>query len=118
MPGRNYKVGDIVVYRKQKSSPRPGPRATEIHPSQSGENYTYGVDKYWIVVEQGDNGTLQVLTNRGKLHEVSSSDANLRHPRWWERFVLRSRTVQLRERMTKWQNGDREPESVSGGEGE
>lgn len=88
-----FEVGDWVVYRKTKHSVSPGPRATKIKPSPGGEEYSYQVDKYWVVSEvHADH--LVLHTRRGKRHEVSLDDPNLRRPTWWERWWHRQRFVQ------------------------
>ena len=85
-------VGDWVVYRKTKHSTTPGPRATNINPSPGGEEYSYQVDKYWIGAEvHSDHFVLE--TRRGKRHEVSKDDPNLRRPSLWQRWWHRDRFV-------------------------
>ena len=71
-------VGDRIVYRKVKFSPLPGPGAYHITPSDKGENYTYLVDKYWVVTDVLDDGSLVAMTRRGKLNFVRPDDPNLR----------------------------------------
>lgn len=44
-----WRVGDWVIYRKQKRSESPGPRAEYVHLDEHGERYSYLVDKYWII---------------------------------------------------------------------
>lgn len=90
MPGTTFQPGDWVVYSKTKHSTRPGPRATEISPSQAGDTYSYVVDKYWVVTEVRD-GRIRVRTRRGKQHEVDLDDPNLHRATWWERLRYRSR---------------------------
>src|SRR5271156_5579264 len=55
-------VGDRIVYRKTKFSPLPGARAHHITASDKGENYTYLVDKYWVVADVLDDGRLLAKT--------------------------------------------------------
>lgn len=74
-------VGDRIVYRKTKISPLPGPRAYEITGSDKGENYTYLVDKYWVVADVLDDGRLVAKTRRGKLNYVWPYDPNVRKAR-------------------------------------
>jgi len=88
---RQFQPGDQVVYRKTKHSPRPGPRAEQIIPSQSGDDYAYCVDKYWVVKELADDDKLLVLTRRGKTHLLARDDPNLRHANFWERWFLSNR---------------------------
>lgn len=82
---------DWVVYRKQKHSTSPGPRAKEVSAAPRGETYSYVVDKFWVVQEQLEDGRLLLTTRRGKEHTVSPDDPNLRHARWWERWLYRRR---------------------------
>lgn len=85
-----YKVGDPVVYQARKCTPHPGPRARDIRPAPAGEDYSYVVDKYWIVHEVRQNGSLELRTRRGKLRVVAASDPELRPATWWERLTHRS----------------------------
>jgi len=84
-----FKLGEWIVYRKQKQSTRPGSRARATHPAPRGEDYTYFVDKYWIVVDIGDK--LVACTRRGKHHTLDADDPALRRATWWERLLLRGR---------------------------
>ena len=85
-----FQVGDWVVYRKTKHSTTPGPRAMQVKPSAGGEEYAYQVDKFWVVAEVRDE-LLVLETRRGKQHEVSPNDPNLRRPNLWERWWHRAR---------------------------
>jgi hypothetical protein len=67
-------------------TPRPGPRAERIEAEPRGEYYHYVVDKFWIVQEAREDGTLILLTRRGKQHEVASDDPRLKRANWWKRF--------------------------------
>ena len=89
-----YQAGDHVVYRMQKHSTKPGPRARSIAPSDQGELYTYLVDKFWVVEEVQANDQLLLRTRTGKHHTVSSGDPRLRKTRWWERLVYRNKLPQ------------------------
>ena len=90
MKYREYKPGDYVVYRKVKHTTRPGPRARFVSPSRRGEDYTYFVDKFWLVVDRlGDCVVLQ--TRRGKRHVLPVANGDLRHAGWWDMLVNRSR---------------------------
>ena len=84
-------VGDFVVYRKTKYSEHPGTRAKQVRPSAGGEDYTYLIDKFWIVTEIRDDGKLLLETRRGKQHVVDVDDANLRLTTIWDRMWNRSR---------------------------
>lgn len=83
--------GDWVIYRKQKSSVSPGPRAENVVPAPNGEDYTYTVQKYWVVQEVLDDGRLRLATRRGKQHVVAPDDVRLRPARWWEKWLLAAR---------------------------
>ena len=83
-----FQRGDAVVYRKQKSSARPGPNARDIQPALHGDSYSYSVDKFWRVIRILDNNTLVVLTRKGKQHTIVVSDPNLRQAHWWERLLF------------------------------
>jgi hypothetical protein len=72
-----YKVGDHVIYRKSKNSSCPGPRAKEIHASEHGEGYLYNVDKLWTVTAVFEDGTLEAITRRGKVHRLDAHDPAL-----------------------------------------
>ena len=82
-----FRPGDVVVYRKQKSSLHPGPHAKDIKPAPHGDSYYYSVEKFWRVVAVRPDGTLIVRTRRGKQHTVTAGDPNLRPARWWERLL-------------------------------
>ena len=56
MIGTLYHVGDRVIYRATKRSEHPGPRAADVHPSPKGEEYSYAVDKFWVVAAEPDSG--------------------------------------------------------------
>ena len=88
---RNAVVGDRVVYSKDKVSVAPGPRATEVSPAPKGDEYSYLVDKYWVVKEVRDDGSLCLLTRRGKEHIIPADDVRLRRPNLWERLTKASR---------------------------
>ena len=75
---RSYQAGDLVVYRKTKHAPVPGPRATAIAPAANGDNYIYNVDKFWIVDRIREDGQLVIRTRTGKTHAVRPEDPNLR----------------------------------------
>jgi len=90
MPVR-FQPGDVVVYRKQKSSTRPGPNAKDVYPSPHGESYSYSVDKFWRVIDVLPDNMLVVLTRRGKQHNLRADDPALRLSYWWERFLFSNR---------------------------
>jgi len=86
MLDRSYQRGDTVVFRKTKVSTRPGPRARDIHPSPRGEQYSYHVDKFWVVLESSE-AQLVVGTRRGKRLVLDPLDPQLRRARWWEHLL-------------------------------
>lgn len=90
-----YIPGDPVIFRVTKQSTDPGPRAVDIHPAPSGETYSYQVDKFWTVKEIRQDGTLNLITRRGKERTVSKDDLRLRHARWWERWIYRQKFPKL-----------------------
>ncbi len=90
MNRQNFKPGDRVVFRKPKRSTCPGPRATNVSPSRHGEDYTYFVEKYWIVVASAD-GKVIVRTRSGKQHVLDSSNGFVRHARLWDILIHRHR---------------------------
>lgn len=87
--------GDLAVYQMQKRSTSPGPRAKDVHPAGSGDTYSYIVDKYWVVADIRDDGSLVLRTRRGKEHVVSPDDFRLRKPRLLERWLLSHRFPRL-----------------------
>jgi len=97
MQRRRYVAGEPVIYRKQKHSTAPGPRAKAIEPAPHGEDYSYIVDKFWVVVECPATDRVLLSTRRGKQHVVAASDPNLRPARWWERLLYRDRFPKLHD---------------------
>ena len=91
---RKFKKGDLVIYRKTKHSASPGPRAQKVEPAPHGEDYSYLVEKFWVVAE-ADEETVLLRTRRGKEHRLSANNPNLRHARWWERWFYRNRFPQM-----------------------
>ncbi len=87
---RTFQPGDWVVFRKIKRSTSPGPRARHVSPSRFGEEYTYEVEKYWVV-EEVQHDQLVVRTRRGKRHVLRSQDQRLRRANLWERLMYRDR---------------------------
>ena len=92
----NLKTGDWVIYRKQKVSSSPGPRAQSTMPAAKGENYNYIVEKFWVVCAVAD-GMAELVTRRGKRHRVPLDDHRLRRARWWERLIHGSRFRAVQE---------------------
>ena len=89
-----FRPGDPVIFRVTKQTTHPGPRAVDVHPAQSGETYSYQVDKFWTVREVQDKDVL-LITRRGKQRSVPKDDIRLRHARWWERWVYANRFPKL-----------------------
>ena len=86
-----YSPGDRVVYTTTKHSAHPGPKAEAVEPERHGEGYSYNVRKYWLVLDVKADGTLTVVTRRGKQRDVPASDPRLRPARWWESLFFKSR---------------------------
>ncbi len=91
MVSRSLQPGDLVVYLMTKQSPHPTLRAKAVSPSESGEDYRYLVEKFWIVREITEDGQLVVQTRRGKSRIVSPDDPNLKRANWWHRWMNRER---------------------------
>ena len=87
----NWKSGDWAVYRKSKSGANPGPRAARVTAAPKGETYGYVVDKFWVVDEVLSDGSLRLMTAKGKVHVISADDPNLRRPGLLQRILFRDR---------------------------
>ncbi len=83
---KGYRVGDRVVYTRDKYTPCPGPRAKNIFATPNGEAYQYQVEKYWVVVQVRSDGKLVVQTRRGKTHLLRDDDPQLRKATLFERL--------------------------------
>lgn len=83
-----FRPGDVVVYRKQKQSVKPGLHAKDIQPEPHGDTYTYLVDKFWRVIAVNPDNTLVVSTRKGKKLTINGDDPNLRGTRWWDRLFF------------------------------
>ncbi len=105
MTRKKYNPGEPVVFRMSKHSPRPGPRAREVHPSRGGEDYAYVVDKFWVIEQVRTDGKLLLRTRRGKAHVIDSGDPSLRRLRWWERLFRRGRFPSLQSIPTAGEPG-------------
>jgi len=90
-------VGDSVIYRKQKVSATPGPRAYDIHPADQGEYYSYFVNKFWTVENVLPDGQILVTTRTKKHHYLRPSDPNLRKAGLIMRLRYRNRFPELQE---------------------
>jgi hypothetical protein len=86
---RGCEPNDVLVYAKQKCSMRPGPRARQVDAAEVGDSYSYVVRKFWRVVARREDGTLELITRRGKQRVVPEDDPLLRRPSWIERLVWR-----------------------------
>jgi hypothetical protein len=53
------------------------------------------VKKFWVVAQVLSDGTLVVLTRRGKKRLLQPTDPRLRAPRWWELLLFGARFPQL-----------------------
>ncbi len=87
----SLQIGDPVIYRKPKSSSRPGPRARQVYPLEHGEAYHYVVDKFWKVTGINDDGTVEVVTRRGKKHCLQMDDPNLQKAGLFRYLVFRKK---------------------------
>jgi hypothetical protein len=86
-----FHPGDPVIYRKQKVSRHPSPRARCVNPAPRGDHYSYLVDKFWIVVAVQSDNEILVRTRRGKELTIQMGDPALRPASWLERLMFRSR---------------------------
>lgn len=82
-----------LSFASRSKAPIPD-RAVDVHPAQSGETYSYQVDKFWIVRDVRE-ATVLLVTRRGKERSVSRGDLRLRHARWWERWFYSDRFPKL-----------------------
>ncbi len=86
----HYAPGDRVIYHKPKNSNCPGPRAKKVWANPRGEDYSYFVDKYWVV-EKIEESRVTLRTRTGKLNVVEVDDEHLRHAKWWEKWFYQDR---------------------------
>lgn len=93
----HWAPGQWAIYRKSKRSVAPGPRASAVQATTKGEQYSYVVDKFWVVRRVLESGSLELQTPSGKRREISSDDPNLRKPSWLERLVWRERFARAEE---------------------
>lgn len=87
----SLQIGDPVIYRKPKSSPRPGPRARQVYALERGESYHYVVDKFWKVSDVHEDGTVDVVTRRGKTHCLQKDDPNLQKAGFLKYLLFRKK---------------------------
>ena len=86
-----FRVGDPVVYKKDKVSNRPGPRARDVIPSRRGEDYFYMVPKFWTITEVPDADHVIAVTRTGKHHRLEVKDPHLHKAGLLERLRYRDR---------------------------
>jgi hypothetical protein len=86
-----FQSGDLVVYTMSKQSPQPGPRARSVHPAEFGDDYSYVVDKFWMVASVLDNDRVVLVTRRGKRRIARANDPLLKKANWWQRLRFRNR---------------------------
>lgn len=84
--GKSFRVGDRVVFTRDKHTTKPGPRAKNVVATPHGEMYEYQVDKYWLVVGIQPDGQLVLQTRRGKRHVFPTTDPRLRKAGLLERL--------------------------------
>jgi hypothetical protein len=78
--------GDRVVFRKMKFSTNPSPQAICVHPVAKGDNYSYIIEKFWVVADVLEGGMLLLKTRRGKTHLIHANDPKLRPATIWDRI--------------------------------
>jgi len=100
MNSSDFQLGDLVIYLMTKQSAHPTLRAKTVAPSESGEDYRYLVEKFWIVCEITKEGELIVQTRRGKTRTISPEDPNLKRANWWQRWLYRGRFPTIDKRQT------------------
>jgi hypothetical protein len=91
MVAQQFQAGDWVIYRKTKHSRSPGPRAANIDAAPHGDEYSYTVDKFWVVVGVNDDGTMLLKTRGGKQHTIAVIDHKARKAGWWDRWRYKDR---------------------------
>lgn len=89
--------GDAIVYRKQKVSTHPSPRAYDVHPASQGDTYVYFIDKFWTVEKVLRDGQILVATRTHKHHYLRPNDPNLHKAGWFERLRYWKRFPRLAE---------------------
>lgn len=99
MQAHRYSPGDWVIYRKQKYSASPGPRASNVASAPNGDTYSYIVEKFWVVREVLADGRLQLCTRRGKTHVVDPADSNLHLASFWKRWLYKDRFREIESAM-------------------
>lgn len=92
-----FQPGDWVIYHKTKWSADPGPRAKNVTPASGGDQYVYNVDKFWVVEEIKDDGSVVLVTRKGKRHILDGELPTLKRASWLERLLHRSRFEAVEE---------------------
>lgn len=92
---QQFTPGDLVIYRKTKHSTHPGPRAENVQPARHGDTYAYTVDKFWVVEEVADDGTIVAATRRGKRNRLKQDDPMLKRANIFQHLLYRDRFAQL-----------------------
>lgn len=110
-----FQIGDSVIYQMTKQSSHPTLRATAVAPAPHGEGYCYVVEKFWVVREIRDDGSLLVQTRRGKTHVIAANDPRLKRASWWDRWVHRDRFPQLDDLSAQPREKQRQPQTASHG---
>ena len=86
-----FEKGDLVIYTMTKQSPQPGPRARSVYPAQSGDDYSYVVDKFWMVADVVNGNQVVIVTRTGKTRGVRANDPQLKKANWWQRLRFHNR---------------------------
>lgn len=92
-----FRPGDQVTYKMTKQSDHPTLRAVNVSPSEKGDDYAYVVEKYWVVRELTDHGTVIVQTRRGKTREIPVEDPRLKRASWWDKLIYRQKFPSLEQ---------------------
>jgi hypothetical protein len=84
------KIGDKIIYTKTKFSMHPTThRAQYMYPSERGDDYSYVVDKYWVVSGVLADGRVVAKTRTGKTHTLRPDDTNMHKARFVQRMMHR-----------------------------
>lgn len=86
-----FKKGDWVVYRKQKRGAIPTKRAINIHPFEKGEQYSYQIEKFWVVQDVLPDDKVILCTIKGNKKTVNTKDPGLYKASLLQRFFLRNK---------------------------
>ncbi|MCA9194055.1 MAG: hypothetical protein KDB03_19925 [Planctomycetales bacterium] len=87
---RRLRVGEKVVFVRDKYATNPEPNAKNIIASRNGEGYFYHIVKYWRIIEIQDESVV-VRTRHGRTRQLRANDPRLRRAYWWETLVYASR---------------------------